>query len=1117
MKNITFIYAGAGSGKTHKLTELLFEKINNQEISSNEVMLTTFTKKAANEIKERAQAKLLEKNFFEEANKLNQAYIGTVHSVGYQFIKKYWYLLGISPDIKEIGDNEKEVFFSKAISEIPTDNELKSIINLVFDFNFQNNFNSFEPNKWIFDVKSIMELALTNQIDLENEDTGLTHSLHVQKSIFKGEKTNLEIIHSLKSTIEILRTNPPKRSNKSYDALIEECIELDKINENNLNDISFLFEMDDFFKKLKSISKDANYQAGINQIIEIDISQTQLFQEKVIAYTTLIFELAKKSLDKYTTFKKQKGLIDFTDMEVYFLKLLEIEEVKADISKSIKLVMVDEFQDSNPIQLTIFMKLSELVQQSYWVGDPKQAIYGFRGADPVLIDRVMEKFTQKNDANLKVEMLKMSWRSAAPLVHFSNSIFSTSLQNQVSDIYLEDRNQLHGKEEDDTFNSWKKHVTIQPLSGKETISLFPSRTDDQQIKGMPNLNFLHVLKNGTNDLVKASKDYLHHTIGKQIKQMLTSEEITVFDKSLGQHRKLVGSDICLLTSSNTDVSELASEFSQLGLSVNALIPGLNQTIEYRFVKDIAILLLDKNNVLAKTELAFLNGEKRDWQSLMKERIDFILESSQIEEEEERKEYFKSWLATNDFNLLIQSILQHTSHLSVAFVIREIINHFNLFLKTAAFGNVATRQSNLLRIIELVDEYEESCIKMNIGTGLADFFNFIESSEMNNTQKGNSNIHAIQVMTYHKAKGLEWPIVYLLSLEKDHFRNFIQNKYFSISVFNQGDFSIEQPLQHRVIEFLWWPFGTKTSPNEVLSTELENSSIYAQKQVQTLNELKRVMYVGITRSRDALFFAAYQKKNLSWLENVIPGFDFENSYNTNSLETSYNVILDLFNTNQEIKYTKVVQEEKEYEAIPFESIQYFKKEIPVIQVKAYVLNPSKQKPSTQMEIVELVRLHDRLSFSAVETDILGNTLHAMLYAKSKPYFERNATTLNANNGLGLDVSQFIKNTKQFEDYIQTQFHPIHQFPELHLEKKIGGKLAVGESDLVLELENELVLIDYKSFPGKKEDIFATSSEFYAGKYSGQLQLYSEMLSVHSPKPITRKLIYYVVQGVIVEIK
>ena len=92
MKNITFIYAGAGSGKTHKLTDLLFEKINNKEITASEVVLTTFTKKAANEIKERAQAKLLTENSFEAANSLNQAYIGTVHSVGYQFIKKYWYM-----------------------------------------------------------------------------------------------------------------------------------------------------------------------------------------------------------------------------------------------------------------------------------------------------------------------------------------------------------------------------------------------------------------------------------------------------------------------------------------------------------------------------------------------------------------------------------------------------------------------------------------------------------------------------------------------------------------------------------------------------------------------------------------------------------------------------------------------------------------------------------------------------------------------------------------------------------------------------------------------------------------------------------------------------------------
>jgi ATP-dependent helicase/nuclease subunit A len=1118
MKNITFIYAGAGSGKTHKLTDLLFEKINSNEITSNEVMLSTFTKKAANEIKERAQAKLLSKNLFEDANKLNQAFIGTVHSVGYQFIKKYWYLLGISPEIIEIGENEKEVFFAKAISEIPTEEELDLLNELNFDFNFQsyiNDYKTYDPSKWIKDVKSIMEFALTNQIDLENDKNSLHHSLEVQKSVFKGDLSVSEVLRKLNNNINILIEN--SLTKKDYAPLLQKSIELARINEKSALSIRLLMEIDAFntgLKNLYSAQRDENIKNSLN---DCDVSQTLYFQEKVLTYTNLIFKLANKALGKYTDFKKQKGLIDFTDMEVYFLKLLDIEEVKLDISKSLKLVMVDEFQDSNPIQLTIFMKLSELVQQSYWVGDPKQAIYGFRGSDPVLIDKVMEKFTQQNDANLKVEILKMSWRSAAPLVHFSNAIFGPALQNQVSDIYLEDKHQLNGDDHNDDFTSWRDTVTIQPLSSKETISLFPVRTEAQKINGLDHLIFFNVFKSGNSDLKFAKKELLFNATGKQIKKMLSVDTIEVFDKSIGKHRKLVGSDICLLTSSNADVSKIATEFSQLGIPVNALVPGLTKTIEYRFVKNIAVLLLDKNNVLSKTELAFLNGEVSDWKKLIENRIDFILEEPKTDDKEELKSYFKSWLVSKNYNELIQKIQVFSSHLSIAHTIREIINQFNLFLKTAAFANVSSRQSNLLRLIELVDEYEESCIKMNVGSGLADFFNFIESSSINDTQKGNSDKHAIQVMTYHKAKGLEWPVVYLLSIDKDHFYEFFPNKYFSTSVFNQGEFSIETPLKNRIIEFLWWPLGTKTSPNELLTAELENTNLFVQKQKQTQNEMKRLLYVGITRSRDSLVFASNQKKNLTWLENVIEGFDFEAVYNQHNLETAYNLTFDLFKTEQPVKYIKEVIEETSYEAIPYKSTYYFQKEIPKTQDKPYVITPSKQPSLTNVQIIELQHIHDRLKFNQIETDQLGNTLHTMLYAKNKSYFERNVELLNSNNELGLDCKHFIENTKSFEDYIITTFKPMSQYPELHLECIIGNNKAVGEADLVLELENELILIDYKSFPGKKEEIFSKTSEFYAGKYSGQLALYSQMLASFSPKPVTRKLIYYVVQGVVIELK
>lgn len=321
----------------------------------------------------------------------------------------------------------------------------------------------------------------------------------------------------------------------------------------------------------------------------------------------------------------------------------------------------------------------------------------------------------------------------------------------------------------------------------------------------------------------------------------------------------------------------------------------------------------------------------------------------------------------------------------------------------------------------------------------------------------------------------------------------------------------------MIEFLWWPFGTKESPNELLAASIEEKKLFEEKRTNTLNESKRLLYVGVTRSRDALILTSNCKKNLSWLESVITGFNFENTYNGNNLETLYEGSIDLFQLNKSFNYSKVVVDQTDYEEVAFVPYHYFKKEIPKQQDRPYLINPSKQEPVSTMEVVEFVQLHDRLHFNPIETNQLGNALHAMLYAKNKSYFQRNVSILNTNNKLGLDEHKFVENTNKFEDFILATFKPLKQFPELHLEKMIGNQKAVGEADLVLELDNELVLIDYKSFPGKKEEIFSTSSEFYAGKYSGQLDLYTKMLTSFSSKPVTRKLIYYVVQGLIVEIK
>ena len=144
-------------------------------------------------------------------------------------------------------------------------------------------------------------------------------------------------------------------------------------------------------------------------------------------YAEIIFSLAARWQNEYRQYKDEHHLIDFNDMEEMFHKLLDMEEVKKDIKSSYTHLFVDEFQDSNPMQVSIFRQLSSLLNTVY-VGDKKQAIYGFRGSDTDLTEAVADSISDK-------EPLKHSYRSVKPLVEFSNTIF-TKVFSHMSDVAL---------------------------------------------------------------------------------------------------------------------------------------------------------------------------------------------------------------------------------------------------------------------------------------------------------------------------------------------------------------------------------------------------------------------------------------------------------------------------------------------------------------------------------------------------------------------------------------------------------------------------------------------------------------------------------------------------------
>ena len=146
--------------------------------------------------------------------------------------------------------------------------------------------------------------------------------------------------------------------------------------------------------------------------------------DEIRTFTELIFKIASASLSCYQERKKLAGLLDFIDLEELCLTLLDFDPVRDSMKERLDLVLVDEFQDTSPIQLELFLKLATLAKNSIWVGDQKQSIFEFRGADPMLMQSVI-------DAIKTSDRLPKCFRSRPQLVELVNKTFESVFPKQA--------------------------------------------------------------------------------------------------------------------------------------------------------------------------------------------------------------------------------------------------------------------------------------------------------------------------------------------------------------------------------------------------------------------------------------------------------------------------------------------------------------------------------------------------------------------------------------------------------------------------------------------------------------------------------------------------------------
>ena len=451
----TFISAGAGSGKTYRITTDVAKMVFDHKLNPEQVIMTTFTKAAAQELREKAKKELVNLGKHREAQQMEHALIGTVHSVANTFLTKYWYLLGIMPDAAAMEENELQLYRDHSLRGLLEQKDRTFLFkyaekyHVIYDSKERKSGINYEFwKKDLCDVLDFMQWYGINEEQLSNS-LKITGSFITCLDEPKDDTSLMEyakaVIMELEDVLSAMRQGAKVKA------------EQERISYYKNRDLT-ADELSDIESIAKGRCKDSENTRRFSESLAGATIFTAESAKHQREYASLIFRLASRWQKECRQYKDEHHLIDFNDMEMMFLHLLDIKEVQQDIKSRYTHLFVDEFQDSNPMQVRIFQKLSSLLNTCY-VGDKKQAIYGFRGSDTELTAAVADSI---NDT----EHLKHSYRSVEPLVSFANTIFS-----QVFSQMTDEEVKLSMPEKNGNYTPVENPLRLWPNTGDKALAL----------------------------------------------------------------------------------------------------------------------------------------------------------------------------------------------------------------------------------------------------------------------------------------------------------------------------------------------------------------------------------------------------------------------------------------------------------------------------------------------------------------------------------------------------------------------------------------------------------------------------------------------------------------------
>ena len=1097
MKNVTYINAGAGSGKTTELTKILAKELCKKDgrIKPSEVILTTFTKLAASEFRQKAREVLYEKiknepdndtkkQLSDIANQMDAATIGDVHSVSLSFIQKYWYLAGISPDAKVMSEDDMQIYISQSLGNYVTDTDL------AFFTEYCNYFDIDYPLFWQDELLSVIEKINHYDIDLNG---CIDMSKKTINAIFNengnlNEKLLKEFQNILTEQIESYNEDIKKKAKEFLSEKPNYHVLLNIYKEISGN--TFLgaqSRLTPFVEKMKG-----DFQEFVKNIKSVLLSSKSTDswkspQEMMTTMVQTIFRIASNWNDGFKAFKDRRHIIDYNDMEEKFLKLLDTKNVCEEIKADYKLMMVDEFQDSSPIQLSIFKKLSDLIENSYWVGDPKQSIYGFRGADVSLVNDLIKLFDdekEKKKNGLNLYSLPKSYRSRRKLVNLVNGCFTRAFNGIINNVELE-----------------------------------PARQDEEGLSEP----LAHWNCSGN---MNQNKAFIEKTADR-VKQLLDSN-LKVKPKGAQYVRGIEPGDIAILCLKNSECKSYAKALAARGIPVSFVNDDISQQIEIHLVISLLQLMIEPSNKHVRAELVrLLNDDSTT--KILNSRLDYLYNQSIEREKKENPEDQQlpdEWMNDNPLIEKLVAFIKAGRDFSVSDLVENVIYGLSLPELVAKWGEKEIRQQNLSTVRALARQYDSHCQQMGIGASVGGFISYLSYAKVEN--KIDNSINAVKVLTYHKSKGLEWNYVIMDSL----FDNKLKDDHFALWNYWGVREMRSEDNDHYVIQYLPRIMSSitykSTLPQLYLDNVIQLSSYKAIKERET-NQLRHLLYVGMTRARDYLTTlgrCSNARNNRSiptayWIKNA--------GISEGVMNQSLGVLWGEKNLDGNPEDITNIPEADKSKATEYKYFDY--PELAISEREPKYLSPSKlPKIEFAKDNID-IRGNLKCRIENYDTDdtnqaAAGTCIHNIfaVYDPTLSHEENvdKATDIrNGNNMYGIisEPEEVINSIEHLYAWLEQTYGKAssvkHEVPFI---QPLPGQIVHGEIDLLWYLnENECVLIDFKNFPGDRATITNPDpkNEHYAGKYASQLKAYRDVLKA-SGITVKDTLIYYSVMGNVVRL-